>query len=78
MASLGHVGLASGKEELLLTHFLKVRKLIDCIYWWSRNLKQADTCVETAMSRKSVLSGRNAFVTFAGSSSADGWSRSDS
>ena len=60
MASLGHVGFASGKEELLLILFfegshLTLVQLIDCIYWWSRNFKQADTCVETEMSRKSVI-----------------------
>ena len=34
---------------------LTLVQLIGCIYWWSRNFKQSDTCVETGMSRKSVI-----------------------
>ena len=34
---------------------LSLMQLVNCVYWWSRQIKQADVCVETRMSRTSMI-----------------------
>ena len=38
---------------------LPLIKLVDCIYWWSRQLKQSDVSVETGISVKSLIDWHN-------------------
>ena len=37
---------------------LSLMQLVNCVYWWSRQIKQADACVETRMSRASMIEWR--------------------
>ena len=42
-------------DSFFESFYLSLMQLVDCVYWWSRQIKQADACVETWILRTSMI-----------------------
>ena len=60
MVLLGRAGYVRRQKRVTADSFfesshLSLMQLVDCVYLWSQQMKQADACVETRMSRTSMI-----------------------